>query len=726
MTVATDTTLSLKVAEALGKDVGRGLARMDPADIAALGLEIGDVVELAGKRKTVAKAMPAYKEQRGRARIQIDGLTRENVGTGLDQAVEVRKIATRPAVRVVLVPTTITPRERDLKYIGSLLDGLPVMAGDRIRATLFGSRAADFKVASTVPPGPVTVRPTTILEVGRSEKSEVAGAVSYEDVGGLKPQILRVREIVELPLRYPEVFERLGIDAPKGVLLLGPPGCGKTLIARAVAHETDASFFSVNGPEIIHKFYGESEAHLRKIFDEAARKAPSIIFLDEIDAIAPRREQVVGDVEKRVVAQLLALMDGLSQRGHVIVLAATNIPNALDPALRRPGRFDREITIPIPGREGRLEILAIHSRGMPLAQDVELERMAAITHGFVGADLEALCREAAMICLRRLLPEIDFAAAEIPYDALLRLEVHMHDFVEALREVEPSAIREVFVEVPDVRWEHVGGLADVKQRLVEAVEWPLKHRALFDRVAVAPPKGILLTGPPGCGKTLLVKAVANETEVNFISVKGPELLSKYVGESERAVREVFRKAKQAAPCIVFFDEIDALVPIRSAGSSDSHVTERVISQFLTELDGIEELGDVLVLGATNRPDMLDPALRRPGRFDIQLEVPRPDRAGREEIFRIGLRGKPLAEDIRVDELAAATEGCTGADIQAVCNLGALETIREALHAAGAQPLPEKLVIRQDHLARALADVLASCERNHAKDRTRSVRSTAGQ
>jgi transitional endoplasmic reticulum ATPase len=710
MTTSVDTTLSLKVAEALGKDVGRGLARLDPADMAALELEIGDVVELVGKRKTVGRVMPAYKEQRGKARLQIDGLTRENAGTGLDQAVEVRKIVTRPAVRVVLVPTTITPRERDLKYIGSLLDGLPVVAGDRIRATLFGTRAADFRVASTLPTGPVTIHPTTILEVGRSEKSEGARAISYEDVGGLKPQILRVREIVELPLRYPEVFERLGIDAPKGVLLLGPPGCGKTLIARAVAHETDASFFSVNGPEIIHKFYGESEAHLRKIFDEAAHKAPSIIFLDEIDAIAPRREQVVGDVEKRVVAQLLALMDGLAQRQHVIVLAATNIPNALDPALRRPGRFDREIAIPIPGREGRLEILSIHSRGMPLAQDVDLERMAAITHGFVGADLEALCREAAMICLRRLLPEIDFASAEIPYDALMQLEVRMHDFVEALREVEPSAIREVFVEVPDVRWEHVGGLADVKQRLIEAVEWPLKHRALFDRVCVAPPKGILLSGPPGCGKTLLVKAVANETEVNFISVKGPELLSKYVGESERAVREVFRKAKQAAPCIVFFDEIDALVPIRTSGGSDSRVTERVISQFLTELDGMEELGDVLVLGATNRPDMLDPALLRPGRFDIQLVVPVPDLEGRKEIFRIGLRGKPLAEGLRVDDLASATEGYTGADIQAACNMAALETIREALREAGPEPPPEKLVIRHDHLARALAHALPSSGR----------------
>ncbi|MFH0982018.1 MAG: CDC48 family AAA ATPase [Planctomycetota bacterium] len=726
MTTATDTTLSLKVAEALGKDVGRGLARLDPADMAALGLEIGDVVELVGKRHTVAKAMPAYKEQRGKARIQIDGLTRENVGTGLDQTVEVHKIATRSAVRVVLVPTTITPQERDLKYIGSLLDGLPVVAGDRIRATLFGTRSADFKVASTAPAGPVIIRPTTILEVSRSQKNEAARAISYEDIGGLKPQIMRIREIVELPLRYPEVFERLGIAAPKGVLLLGPPGCGKTLIARAVAHETEASFFSVNGPEIIHKFYGESEAHLRKIFDDAERKAPSIVFLDEIDAIAPRREQVVGEVEKRVVAQLLALMDGLAQRQHVIVLAATNIPNALDPALRRPGRFDREITIPIPSREGRSEILSIHSRGMPLAQDVDLERMAAITHGFVGADLEALCREAAMICIRRLLPEIDFASAEIPYEALMRLEVRMHDFVEALREVEPSAIREVFVEVPDVHWDHVGGLTDVKQRLIEAVEWPLKHRALFDRVGVAPPKGILLSGPPGCGKTLLVKAVANETEVNFISVKGPELLSKYVGESERAVREIFRKAKQAAPCIVFFDEIDALVPIRGSGSSDSHVTERVISQFLTELDGVEELGDVLVLGATNRPDMLDPALLRPGRFDAHLEVPSPDLEGRKEIFRIGLRGKPLAEDIRVEELASATEGCTGADIQAMCNLAALETIREALREAGPEPPPEKLVLRHDHLERARALVLSSWERSHATDGTRHVRGVAGQ
>jgi transitional endoplasmic reticulum ATPase len=492
-----DGTLKLRVSEALAKDVGRALARLDPADMTRQDLAIGDIVEMVGKRTTVAKVMPAYKDQRGQSRIQIDGVSRENAGAALDQVVDVRKIAARPADRVVLRPLTITLRSRDLAYIGSLVDGLPVLAGDRIRVTLFASRSADFLVESTVPKGPVVINPTTALEVGKSEAREGPRPLSYEDIGGLKREILRVREIVELPLRYPEVFERLGIDAPKGVLLHGPPGCGKTLIARAVAHETEATFFSVNGPEIIHKFYGESEAHLRKIFEDATSQAPAIIFLDEIDAIAPRREQVVGDVEKRVVAQLLALMDGLTQRQHVIVIAATNIPNALDPALRRPGRFDREIVIPIPDRGGRHDILAIHSRGMPLAADVDLEHLAAITHGFVGADVEALCREAAMICLRRILPEIDFASAQIPYDALMKLEVHMGDFLEALREVEPSAIREVFVEVPEVHWDDVGGLEDIKQQLLEAVEWPLKHRELFAQARLTPPKGMLLSGPPG-------------------------------------------------------------------------------------------------------------------------------------------------------------------------------------------------------------------------------------
>lgn len=709
MTTAVETALKLKVSEALPKDMGRCLARLDPADMARLGVEIGDIVEIAGKRKTVAKVMPAFKEQRGLARIHVDGLVRDNTGSGLDQMVEVRKVATRPADRVVLTPQGITLRDRDLKYIGSLLDGLPVLAGDKLRARLFGTRCADFKVTGTTPAGPVLINPTTTLEVGRAQEAkEEARTLSYEEIGGLKRELQRIREIIELPLRYPEVFERLGIDAPKGVLLYGPPGCGKTLIARAVAHETEASFFSINGPEIIHKFYGESEGRLRQIFEEATRKAPSIVFLDEIDAIAPKREQVVGDVEKRVVAQLLALMDGLNKRQHVIVIGATNIPNALDPALRRPGRFDREIAISIPDRDGRKEILEIHSRGMPLAQNVNVDHLAAITHGFVGADLEALCREAAMICLRRLMPEIDFASAHIPYDTLGKLEVHMADFLQALQEVEPSAIREVFVETPDIHWEDVGGLASVKQELIEAVEWPLKHAALFARAGVKPPKGILLCGPPGCGKTLLAKAIANESQVNFISVKGPALLSKYVGESEKGVREVFKKAKQASPCIVFFDEIDALVPARGSGGSDSHVSERVISQFLTEMDGVEELAGVLVLGATNRPDLLDPALLRPGRFDIQVDIPLPTLADRQEILAIGLRAKPLADDVVIDKLALATEGFSGAEIQAVCKRAAMETIREIIAQAGnsGEAQEARILITRTHLERALAALKA--------------------
>ena len=673
-------TIKLKVTEALSKDMGRAFARMGPEDMEKLQLDIGDIVEVAGKRKTVCKVMPAYKELRDQSRIQLDGLTRENVGAGLDEFVQVRKTSCRPAKQVVIAPITIVPANRDLEYIGSLLDGLPVQEGDRIRATLFGSRSADFRVERTVPEGPVLIIPTTELAIGKVREEEKAHRVSYEDIGGLKPQLQRIREMIELPLRYPEVFERLGIDAPKGVLLHGPPGCGKTLIARAIAHETEANFFSVSGPEVVHKFYGESEAHLRKIFDEATRKGPSIVFLDEIDAIAPKREKVVGDVEKRVVAQLLALMDGLTKRQNVIVIGATNIPNALDHALRRPGRFDREIEISIPDRNGRLEILEIHSHGMPLSQDVNMSHLAEITHGFVGADLEALCREAAMICLRRIMPDIDFAFTSIPYERLAELEVHMDDFLAALREVEPSAIREVFVEVPDVHWHDVGGLGAVKERLIEAVEWPLKYHHLFLEAGVKPSKGILLSGPPGCGKTMLAKAIATESQVSFISVKGPALLSMYVGESERGVREVFHKARQAAPCIIFFDEIDALVPLRSAGSSDSHVSERVLSQLLSEIDGIEELKGVLVLGATNRLDMLDPAVLRPGRFDDVVEIPLPDDEDRREIFEIHLRNKPLEPGISPADMAARTEGFSGAEIASVCNNAALMAVRRAVEA----------------------------------------------
>jgi transitional endoplasmic reticulum ATPase len=689
--MATDGTevpvLKLKVAEALSKDVGRGIARMGPEDLEKLQLAVGDLVEIAGKRGTVCKAMPAHKELRGQSRIQVDGLVRENAGAGLDEFVRVRKTACRPADRVVLDPANVRPAERDLNYIGSLLDGLPVQEGERIRAALFGSRWADFKVGATTPKGPVLINPTTRLVIGNPQQvSEAASrTTSYEDIGGLRPQLQRIREMIELPLRYPEVFERLGIDAPKGVLLHGPPGCGKTLIARAIAHETEANFYSIGGPEVIHKFYGESEAHLRKIFEEAARKGPSIIFLDEIDAIAPRRENAVGEVEKRVVAQLLALMDGLEKRQQLIVIAATNLPNLLDPALRRPGRFDREIAIPIPDRVGREEILTIHSRGMPLAADVAMGHLAEITHGFVGADLEALCREAAMICLRRIMPDIDFALARIPYEQLAKLEVGKEDFLDALREVEPSATREVFVEVPDVRWEDVGGLDLVKQRLVEAVEWPLQYGELFAQGGIRPPKGILLTGPPGCGKTMLAKAIANESRVNFISVKGPALLSKYVGESERGVRDIFRKAKQAAPCIIFFDEIDALVPARGSGGADSHVADRVLSQFLSELDGVEELKGVLMLGATNRPDMLDPAILRPGRFDQIVEIPLPDEPSRRQIFTVHLRNKPLASGIEIDGLAAATEDFSGAEIQGICAKAALSAVRRAVASKIANP-----------------------------------------
>jgi len=672
--------LKLKTTEAMSKDVGRGIARMGPEDLERLQLAIGDTVEIEGKRPTVCKAMPAHKENRGQSRIQIDGLVRENAGTGLDEFVMVRKIACRPADRVVLAPATVRPSERDMDYIGNLLDGLPVQAGTRIRATLFGGRWADFRVESTVPKGPVLINPTTQLVIGGTQPMEegAARSTSYEDIGGLKPQLQRIREMIELPLRYPEVFERLGIGSPKGVLLHGPPGCGKTLIARAIAHETEANFYAVSGPEIIHKFYGESEAHLRKIFEEATQKGPSIIFLDEIDAIAPRRENVVGEVEKRVVAQLLALMDGLAKRKQLIVIAATNLPNLLDPALRRPGRFDREIAIPIPDRYGREEILAVHSRGMPLAEDVAMGHVAEITHGFVGADLEALCREAAMLCLRRIMPDIDFAMARIPYEQLAKLEIRMEDFMDALREVEPSATREVFVEVPNVRWEDVGGLAQVKQQLLEAVEWPLQYADLFTKACIRPPKGILLVGPPGCGKTMLAKAIATESQVNFISVKGPALISKYVGDSEKGVRDMFRKAKQAAPCIIFFDEIDAMVPARSAGGSDAHVAERVLSQFLTELDGVEELKGVLLLGATNRMDMLDPAILRPGRFDEIVDIPLPDEESRRRIFEVHLRDKPMAPGISTSRLAADTDGFSGADIQGMCTRAALRAVRRAV------------------------------------------------
>jgi len=681
-----DKTLTLRVSEALAKDVGRGIARIDPKDMARIGAEVGDIVEVLGNRATPAKVMPAYMEDRGKDAIQVDGIARENAQISLGERAQVQKVEHRPANMVVLAPITApgATKERDTRYIGRLLEGLAVTTGDKVRATFFGSRYQEFSVVDTSPKGVVVIQPTTTVKVkGEKAEGKEGSGVTYEDIGGLHKEIQRIREMIELPLKYPEVFERLGIEAPKGVLLHGPPGCGKTLIARAVANETDAYFVHISGPEVIHKFYGESEAHLRAIFEKAREQAPSIVFLDEIDAIAAKREEIRGDqqVERRVVAQLLALMDGLKSRGQVIVIGATNIPNVLDPALRRPGRFDREISISIPDKNGRLQILHIHTRGMPLASDVDLERLAEITHGFVGADLEALSREAAMITLRKIMPKIEFEADYIPYDLLLELEVTMDDFLKALKEVEPSAIREVFTEIPDVKWSEVGGLEEAKRELKESIEWPLKYPALFDHTRTRPPKGILLYGPPGTGKTMLAKAVASESEMNFISVKGPALLSKWVGESEKGIREVFRKAKQASPCIVFFDEIDSIAPVRGAGA-DSHVTERVISQFLTELDGIEELKGVIVLAATNRIDIIDPALLRAGRFDLQLELPIPDEEARLEIFKVHTKGKPLADDVDLKALASATKGLVGSDIEAICRRASLLAIREFIHLGG--------------------------------------------
>ena len=677
--------LTLKVKEALSKDAGRVIVRIDPEDMKLIGLEIGEIIEIEGKRKTPAKAMPCYAENRGGKIIQMDGISRENAQIGLDEKVQIRKIGCKLANKITLSPLTVSgllQRDKDTKYIGSLMEGIPIIVGDRIRATFFGSRSCDFKVLDTIPDDVVLIGTTTLIRIETKKSVESKPAkISYEDIGGLQTQIQRIREMIELPLKYPQVFERLGIGAPKGVFLYGPPGTGKTLIARAVANETDAYFTHISGPEIMGKFYGESEARLRGIFEDAKSHAPAIIFIDEIDAIAPKREEMGGEkqVERRVVAQLLALMDGLESRGEIIVIAATNIPNVIDPALRRPGRFDREISIPIPDRNSRLEILHIHTRGMPLSEDVSLEKLADITHGFVGADLEALAREAAMSALRKILPEIDFELADIPYETLMELHVTMDNFLEAMKEVEPSAIREFFVEVPDVKWEDVGGLQNIKEEFKEAVEWPLKYSDVFKKANTNPPKGILLYGAPGTGKTLLAKAVANESGVNFISVKWPSLISKYVGESEKGIREVFKTAKQASPTILFFDEIESLVPIRGGGGGDStHVTERVIGQFLTEMDGIEELKGVMVLAATNRLDLIDPALLRSGRFDLLLELPKPDEKTREEIFKIHTKNKPLAKDVDLKKFTRETEGKVGSDIEFICRKASMLAIREFL------------------------------------------------
>jgi len=701
----------LRVAEAHGRDVGRGIARIDPKIVEEMGLVPGDVVEISGKRRTVALVWPGYAEDYGKGLIRIDGYIRNNAGVSIDEKVTVMKIEAKKAIKITLAPTEPLRIMGAEEYLRHLLEGRVVTRGDLIPLGIMG-RKIDLTVISVQPVASAVIISSDTEIVISEGKAEAAireiPRVTYEDIGGLSEAIKKIREMVELPLKYPEIFERLGIEAPKGVLLYGPPGTGKTLLAKAVANETNAAFFSISGPEIMSKYYGESEERLREIFKQAEENAPSIIFIDEIDAIAPKREEVTGEVEKRVVSQLLALMDGLKPRGRVVVIGATNRPNALDPALRRPGRFDREIEIGVPNKKGRLEILQIHTRGMPLADDVDLERIASITHGFVGADIEALCKEAAIRALRRVIPEIDFEKEKIPAETLNKISVTMNDFMEALKDVEPSAMREVLVEVPSVKWNDIGGLKEAKLELQEAVEWPLKYSEIFERMDARPPKGILLYGPPGTGKTLLAKAVANESEANFISIKGPEVLSKWVGESERAIREVFRKAKQAAPSIIFFDEIDAIAPTRGSGAGDSKVTERVISQLLTEMDGLEELRGVVVIAATNRPDIIDPALLRPGRFDKLLYIPPPDLEARKEILKIHTRRKPLADDVNLDEIAERTEGYTGADLEAVCNTAVMLAIREHIVNSGnpeeARKNAEKLKICRRHFEEALRRV----------------------
>ncbi|MBQ9904423.1 MAG: CDC48 family AAA ATPase [Synergistaceae bacterium] len=688
----------LKVNEAYSGDAMKGLARIHPRDMAELGLTDGDLVSITGRKTTPVRIRTGDSET-DRNIIQIDGLIRENAGTSLDENITLStQITHHFAGSATLQPlgdVKLSDREKDERYILSMLEGQAVNTGDRLRVNLFGTRVCDFSVTATTPDGIVILNKSTYLNILKPLEIKHAHKVTYEDIGGLSSQIRKVREMIELPLRFPQVFERLGIQPPRGVLLYGPPGTGKTVIARAVANETDAWFTHISGPEIIGKFYGESEERLRKIFEEAQDRAPSIIFIDEIDAIAPKREDMGGEkqVERRVVAQLLALMDGLKSRGQLIVIGATNIPNSLDPALRRPGRFDREISIPTPDRNGRLEILRIHTRGMPLSDDVDLKRIADLSHGFVGADLEALAKEAAMSCVRDILPFVNFQNQEIPYERVASLEVSMRHFMNALLETEPSATREVFVEIPDVTWNDIGGLESVKDELMRAVTWPLKHSEIFERYDIQPSRGILLYGKSGTGKTLLAKALAHESGVNFITVQSANVLSRYLGESERALKDIFRVAKQAAPSIIYFDEIESLFPERSGSNSAFSSTEsRLTSQFLAEMRGIEELNGVTVLAATNRIDLVDESLLSSGIFDTKLELPLPDSDTRAEIFRILLRKKPLDDDVNISELAEMTEGFSGGDISILCRRAAMNALKNDV---------DNFLIRRDDLVRGL-------------------------
>jgi transitional endoplasmic reticulum ATPase len=678
-------SLSLKVLEAYTRDVGRGVARIDYDSMDTLNASTGDVIEIKGKRRTVAKCLPLYPSDEGKGIIRIDGLGRNNSGIAIGDTIAVRKIKAVAAEKIVVAPLEAIP-PIDERYLADALESVPLIKGDNVMVPYFGGRLT-FQVIGVNPAADaVLVTQKTVFHI--AEKGETLRGVpqvTYEDIGGLTDEIKKVREMIELPLRHPEIFEKLGIEAPKGVLLYGPPGTGKTLLAKAVANESNAHFISISGPEIMSKFYGESEARLREIFKEAREKSPSIIFVDEIDSIAPKREEVTGEVERRVVSQMLSLMDGLEARGKVIVISATNRPNAIDPALRRPGRFDREIEIKVPDKKGRKDILAIHTRNMPLADDVNLDKISAVSHGYVGADLEYLCKEAAMKCLRRLLPELNLEDEKIPPETLDKLIVNGEDYQKALVEVTPSGMREVFIENPDIKWEEIGGLVEVKRELQEAVEWPMKYPVLYDKLGHKMPRGILLHGPSGTGKTLLAKAVATESEANFVSVRGPELLSKWVGESERGIREIFRRARQAQPCVIFFDEIDSIAPIRGAGG-ETAVTERVVSQLLTELDGMENMHGVVVLAATNRADMIDTALLRPGKFDKIIQIPLPDKESRKSILSINIKEIPAEIDpkspnyVDVEKIAELTDGLSGADVAAISNTAVSLIIHEFLDA----------------------------------------------
>ena len=667
----------LKVAEARSKDAGRGIARIDSAVMDILGITAGDVIQIEGKKRTAAIAWPGLPEDTNKGIVRIDGTLRRNADTGIDDRISIRKISAKEATKITVAPTKALRIVGGEEYLRQILNGRVIVKGDIVEVNTLEGRI-DLVVTNCSPVADaLIVKSSTEFTISEKPASETPSVprISYEDIGGLGDEVKKVREMIELPLRHPELFERLGIEAPKGVLLHGPPGTGKTLLAKAVASETNANFMTIGGPEIMSKYHGESEEHLREIFKQAQENAPTIIFIDEIDSIAPKREEVTGETERRVVAQMLSLMDGLESRGKVVVIGATNRPNALDPALRRPGRFDREIEIGVPDKAGRLEILQIHTRGMPLEDGIDLDKFANLTHGYVGADLSALCKEAAMRSLRRILPELNLEDDIIPIEILNKITVSEDDFMGALMEMQPSSMREVLVERPNVHWVDIGGLEDAKRQLREAVEWPLKYGKVFRKMNAAPPKGILMYGPPGTGKTMLAKAVATESEANFISIKGPEFLSKWVGESEKAVRETFRKARQASPCVIFMDEIDSIATSRGSGD-DSHVTERVISQLLTELDGLEGLQDVVVIASTNRPDMIDPALLRPGRFDRMVEIGLPDLESRKSILAIQTANTPLADDVDLTAVADKTEGYTGADLSAVVNEAIMDAVRE--------------------------------------------------